>query len=524
MSSNSGYGVMIYNFERNLQVSPFMCIAGQYKTNCLQTGKLLPAAMFLIIFLLFQFYSVGIVSASFSIEDEKRLGKEFYEKLEKSQVLIRNEKVNVYITKLGQKVLLHSQKAPFNFRFFVIKSSAINAFATPGGYVYINRGLINLVDKESELAGILAHEIAHVNARHIASIIEKSQKVGIATLAAILAGAFLGGGTEVAAAVTSFSLATATSLNLKYSREHEEEADRLGLSYLVSTGYDGAAMLDFLKTMRRYEFYSNSVPSYFLTHPGTDERIRYLDAAIQTTYSRKGSDSIVGNLKRIQTILMFGEINLEVSLHHFQNELNKNPRDVDALYGLAVIQEKLGRASESLETFQIVLAISPADDDILRDLGILYFKLGRSSEAIYLFRKALALEANRDNVDVLLYMGRAYEAMADYQSALDIYRILEKKNIDDADIYYNIAMSYGKINDLGNSHYNFGVYFKKKKRFDSASFHFKEALKYFPERSEKYQEVEKELNSLSSLKKYGKENVEKGSTSPKDGKPVRRDR
>ena len=130
MSSNSEYGVMIYNFERNLQVSPFRCIAGsQYKTNCFQAGKLLPAAMFLIIVLLFQFYSVGIVSASFTIEDENRLGKEFYEKLEKSQVLIRNEKVNAYITKLGQKILLHSQKAPFDFNFFVIRSSAVNALS-----------------------------------------------------------------------------------------------------------------------------------------------------------------------------------------------------------------------------------------------------------------------------------------------------------------------------------------------------------------------------------------------------------
>lgn len=501
---------MIYNFERHTQVLPFRYNAeSQYKTNCSVNGKRRFTSALLIILFFFHIYSPGLSSASFTIQDEKKLGKEFYDKLEKSQLLIRNEKVNSYITNLGRKILSKSDKAPFDFQFFVIRSSAINAFATPGGYVYVNRGLLNLVDKESELAGILAHEIAHVNARHIASIIEKSQKLGVATLAAILAGAFLGGGSDVAAAVTSFSIATATSLNLKYSREHEEEADRLGLNYLVNAGYDGTAMLDFLKTMRRYEFYSNSVPSYFLTHPGTDERIRYLDASIQTTYSRKGADSIIGNLKRIQTILMFGERNLEVSLHHFQNELKKDPRDVDALYGLAVIQEKLGRSSESIATFRLALSISPDDDDILRDLGILYFKMGRSSEAIPLFRKAL--DANSENADVLFYMGRAYEAIADYQSALDIYRKLEKRNIDDADIYYNIAMCFGKINDLGNSHYNFGVYFKKKKRFDSASFHFKEALKYFPEQSEKYREVEKELNSLESLKKYGKENAEQKS-------------
>ena len=121
--------------------------------------------------------------ASFTIEDEKKLGKEFYEKLKKNNVLLKNKKVNDYISKLGDKILKQTRKAPFDFRFSVIKSPAINAFATPGGYVYVNRGLINLVENESQLAGVLAHEIAHVNARHIADTIEKSKKVvGISTV------------------------------------------------------------------------------------------------------------------------------------------------------------------------------------------------------------------------------------------------------------------------------------------------------------------------------------------------------
>jgi predicted Zn-dependent protease len=443
------------------------------------------------------FSTAGVSHAAFTIDDEVKLGKEFYEKLEKGQALVRNEKINIYITNLGHKILAQSQKAPFDFRFSVIKSSAINAFATPGGYVYVNRGLINIVENESELAGILAHEIAHVNARHIANIIEKSQKIGIASLAAILAGAFLGGGGDLTAAVTSFSLATATTLNLKYSREHEEEADRLGLNYLVSAGYDGTAMLDFLKTMRRYEFYSNSIPSYFLTHPGTDERIRYLDAAIQTTYSKKGKVSIIGNLGRIQTILMFGERNLEVSLNYFQNELKKDPGDVDALYGLAVTRERLGRTSESLVTFQKAVRLSPDDTDILRDFGIFYYNLGQPSEAIKFLQKASTAE---NDAETLLYLGRSYEAVGNYETALTVYKKLERQKNNDADIYYNIAMAYGKTNNPGDSHFNFGIYFKKKKKTDSALFHFKAALKYFPEGSDKLREIEQEIKTLTPKK------------------------
>ncbi len=443
------------------------------------------------IFLWLFFCTAGLAHASFTIEDEKKLGKEFYEKLEKSNVLIRDKNINAYINQLGNKVLTQSNKAPFDFRFSVIDSSAINAFATPGGYVYVNRGLINMVERESELASVLAHEIAHVNARHIASIIEKSQKVGIATLAAVLAGAFLGRGGDLTAAVTSFSLATATTLSLKYSRDHEEEADRLGMYYLVSAGYDGKAMLDFMKKMRRHEFYSSSIPSYFLTHPGTDERMAYLDALLQTTYVSRGSDSLIGNLKRIQTNLMFEEKNLDISFNHFQNELQKNPNDVDALYGIAMIQERLGRSSEALANLKRALNLSPGDEDILRNLGIINFKMGRTSEAIDFLRKALTL--NEGNQDTILYLGRSYELRGEYATALNLYKKIDTKNITNADIYYNIAIAYGKTNNHGDSHYNFGLYFKKKNKPDSSLYHFREALKYFPKDSEMFQEIEREI-------------------------------
>ncbi len=448
--------------------------------------------------------------ASFTIEDEKKLGKEFYEKLRKNDVLLKNKKANDYITKLGNKILKQSRKAPFDFHFSVIKSPAINAFATPGGYVYVNRGLINLVENESQLAGVLAHEIAHVNARHIADTIAKSKKVNIATLAAILAGAFLGGGGQGSAAAAAFSMATATTLNLRYSREHEEEADRLGMSYMTSAGFNGMAMPDFLKIMKRYQFYSNSLPSYFLTHPGTDERIRYLDGLLQFKYTQQGSENIIGGLGRIQTILMFGERNLDMTQKYFKDLLKKNPDNIDALYGLAVTQGKLGLTGESFKNFNKALALSPDDEDALRDLGISYFKIGQNSNAIAALTKAYALDEN--DAGVLLYLGRAYEASGDYKTAIKLYRKLNEEDPGNANTYYYLAMAYGKANEQGYSHYNFGVYFKKEKKLKSALFHFKAALKYFPEYSEKSMEAQKEIDSIEQL------NPSLRSTHPPSGK------
>lgn len=445
--------------------------------------------------MLFIVLFAGFAQASFTIQDENKLGKEFYEKLSAKDILVKNPRINDYIDKIGRRILKHADDSPFSYTFSVIKSSGINAFATPGGYIYVYEGLINLSENEAQLAGVIAHEIAHATSRHIADTIEKSQKVNMATLLAILAGAFLGGSAEGAAAVTSFSMAAATSLNLKYTRDNEEEADRKGMRYLTGSGYDGQAMLDFLKIMRQFEYYSNSIPSYFLTHPGTGDRIRYLDGLLQTTYRQKGKTNLVGGLNRIKTILVLNQKDLSDSLKFFQNALKEHPDDTDFTYGLAVIQGKLGQTDEALKHFSQALHQSPDDVDILRNLGIFYFNMGKAAEAIKPLQQAYLIDQN--DPETILYLGRSYETMGSNFEALDLYEKFQRDNPDDTNIYYNLAMTYGKTNNPGESHYNFGIYFKKMNKNKSALFHFKAAQNYFPIGTEKGNRIQNEIESLA---------------------------
>jgi predicted Zn-dependent protease len=435
-----------------------------------------------------------ILVADFTIEDEKKVGREFYEKLEKNNALVKDVKVNKYINDLGQSILSKVKNPLFDFTFSVIRSSAINAFATPGGYVYINRGLISLTENESQLASVLAHEIAHVNARHIASIISKSQKVNIATLAAILAGAFLGGGGEVTAAVMGFSLATATHLSLKYSREHEEEADRLGITYLAAADYKVTETINFLKLMRRYEYYSNAVPSYFLTHPETDARIHYLDALIETSYGNQGDAKKYNQFKKIKILMSLDSGNYYEALKYYGNETKNNPTDSDAFYGLAMSQTKLGLLSQAIDSLQKAIKLAPNDEDILRELGTSYVKLGETARAFpYLQR---AYEINAEDPDTISSLGKAYENMGNYDRARDLYQQALKKNPGSDEIYYDLAMTYGKMKNNGEYHYHFGIYFKKKNKQQSALFHFGEALKYFDKDPSKSQKIRDEMKSL----------------------------
>jgi tetratricopeptide (TPR) repeat protein len=168
---------------------------------------------------------------------------------------------------------------------------------------------------------------------------------------------------------------------------------------------------------------------------------------------------------------------------------------VDALYGLALIQEKAGMTAPALENFQKALQLAPQDEDIVRDTGIMYFRAGHPEKAVNLLRKAYRL--NENDATTLSWLARAHEATGDYPSALALYRKLETRKIDDADIYYNMAMAFGKTGHPGESHYYFGRFFKERNRKDSALFHFKAALPHAPKDSNRAKEIESEIKLLS---------------------------
>lgn len=452
---------------------------------------------FILIFFLTVFWTKPC-RAEFTLDDEKKVGKEFYEKLEESHLIYKNQALHDYISQIGHRILAQTKKVPFDFKFYVVDSFAINAFATPGGYIYINKGLILTAKSEGELAGVIAHEIGHANARHIASIIEKSQKLNVAALTAVLASILLGGG-ETSGAVAAFSLAGSSSLTLKYMREHEEEADRLGVQYLVGADYDPMAMVDFLKMMKQYEFLSKTMPSYLQTHPGTDNRIYYLDTLITSQHLQKGSKNIIGNFKRIQAAIPLDATALNYRYAQLSNDLRENPKDTDSLYALALIEDQLGQSDAAIEHYQQILNLSPDDKDVLKNIGTLYLKTGKPILAAeYLERASKLFFPQHD--DILFHLGRAYFASGNYKKALECHLPIKDKSFDDTDVNYFIAMTYGRLNNRGESHYFFGRYFKNSQKVNSALFHFKEALNYFAKNSARYQSITQEIRKLEESK------------------------
>ncbi|WGF89062.1 M48 family metalloprotease [Marinivivus vitaminiproducens] len=188
-----------------------------------------------------------------------------------------SSKVSSYVTGVGNRLAGVSDTPGAEFTFTVLNSSIVNAFALPGGYVYVSRGLLALANDEAELAGVLAHEIGHVTARHTAQRYDRSQAASIGVLGATILGAVLGGdmGAQVAQQLGG---AGAQAYIQGYSRDQEFQADELGVRYLARTDYDPVAMASFLTTLGRNDELTRQEgqsegPSWLASHPRTPDRV-----------------------------------------------------------------------------------------------------------------------------------------------------------------------------------------------------------------------------------------------------------
>lgn len=215
-------------------------------------------------------------------EDEARLGRR-----EHPKVLARfggeydDPRLRAYVQEIGERMVAVSELAGRRFTFTLLDSPEVNAFALPGGYVYVTRGILALADDEAELAGVLGHEIGHVTARHTAQRYTRAVVGQLGAVGATILGAVLGGeaGARIGQQVGTLG---ATAWVQGFSRQQEFEADSLGIRYLVRAGYDPAAMASLLDSLDAWDRYRRrigdrstaDVPSWLASHPRTRERVR----------------------------------------------------------------------------------------------------------------------------------------------------------------------------------------------------------------------------------------------------------
>ena len=225
---------------------------------------------------------LGGGAGSVSLDDEWQLGNQLAAEVASQVKLSNDSQALAYVASVGERIHRATPLANRPFHFYIVNDPSVNAFALPGGHVYVNSGLIAQADHANMLAGVMAHEISHVVARH--SIQQMQQAQGINVLGAILLGQ------NPAALQQILAQVVAGGAMARFSRADEKQADDLGLGYMVAAGYDPHGMLDMFQKLASLEQSSpNAVEKFFLDHPVTADRIRDISNRITQLGATSGT-------------------------------------------------------------------------------------------------------------------------------------------------------------------------------------------------------------------------------------------
>jgi predicted Zn-dependent protease len=246
----------------------------------------------------------------YSLEKEIALGKQLAQEVERQAKVIDDPVIAEYVNRVGQNLVRNSDaKVPFTIK--VLDTEEVNAFALPGGFFFVNSGLLLKAETEAELAGVMAHEIAHVAARHGTRQATKGDLMQIGTIPLIFMGGWAGYAIRQGA-----GLAIPMGF-LTFSRSYEREADYLGLQYLYKSGYDPTAFVDFFEKIQTLEKKKpGSVAKVFSTHPMTDDRIKKAQEEIQTILKPKP--------EYVVTTSEFNDVKARLAMMHSKRKVDTN--------------------------------------------------------------------------------------------------------------------------------------------------------------------------------------------------------
>jgi predicted Zn-dependent protease len=332
-------------------------------------------------------------------------------------MLVEDLEVAEYVRALGRRVAGHSDDPSASFTFFAIDQPAINAFAAPGGYVAVNTGLIRATETESELAAVLAHEIAHVTQRHIARRFEAMERMTIPTIAALAAAILVGSQSgEAGAAAIAAAQAGALQMQIDFTRANEKEADRVGMQTLARAGFDPHSMPSFFERLQTATRYYGRPPEFLSTHPVNVARIADSRSRAEELGYRQVPDSRDYLMVQAKLDALAGDDPQEAVAELERRLEQQSYRDrAAARYGLAIALRRAGEAERAARILEALLEASPERIPFLYELGRTRLARDDIEGALQVYARGLALyPTNRMMVlgraDALLAAGRAPEA------------------------------------------------------------------------------------------------------------------
>jgi len=370
--------------------------------------------------------------AMITLEDEYQFGRMIVRGLRDQDQILEDPEVTEYVRSLGYKLSSQAHDGQQRFNFFMVRDNSINAFALPGGFIGVNSGLMLETKTESELAGVLAHEIAHVTQRHIArSIAAQSRSSLVSTaamLAAILVGAAAGGG-DAAMAGMAAAQSLAIQQQISFTRSNETEADRVGLGILARSGFDPNGMPSFFETMsRRAGISEANMPEMLRTHPVSVNRI---------AETKERADQVKAEGERLPDSLSYaltrerlrvlstpaGENPLEYYNAVIQNEPDASSAQI---YGRGLALMMAGQAQKAVPVFQRLRDADPTVLQYHTALGQAQLQSGQGKASLATLQRASELFPR--NVAVTVRRAEALMQLGDSKKAheilLDLFNVV----------------------------------------------------------------------------------------------------
>jgi predicted Zn-dependent protease len=352
-------------------------------------------------------------TAAVSYEGERGLGQRFDLTARQSVPLITDPDVVAYVNRIGQTIAKTLNPSYFDYQFAVVRDPRVNAFAVPGGWVYVHGGLLAAVRSDDEFAAVLGHEIGHVHGRHLVRQQEQTAALNYTAMLGMLLGA-------IQPAAGALATAASQAAALQYQRDFEQEADYFGARHMQEAGYDPRAMLDFFQQLADQQRLSPTLaPAYLQTHPLSDERLNRLEAVLKTSPGKKRQRPPMSfDLQRVQALARARIEPPADVLAAYRRAVEQHPKDATAqyLYGIVCLETgELGEAQRSLEAARAG-GLEAAD----RELGRLALRQRDAARARELL--TAYLQRSPDDAGALLELAKSEEALGDSAAAMATYQ------------------------------------------------------------------------------------------------------
>ena len=376
----------------------------------------------------------SVISPSY----ERRLGQMFLKQVRHFSRIIDDPEVESYIQALGYNLSSHSDNAEQPFTFFMIDNPVINAFAGPGGMIGINSGVILNSESESEFAGVVAHEIAHVTQRHLARTFEEAKKFSLPTAAAMIGALIIATQDPAAGQAAITGIAGFNVQNqINFTRENEEEADRIGISLMAKSNYEPRGMPAFFERLQKISKFSQSdAPDFFRTHPLTTSRIADSRSRAESYPEKKFKNSHTYELIRYKLLVKTLKTPREAILF-LRNRLEKNEgslnKKLPIRYGLAhayILDSAFAHANQQVKH---LLKNDANDVSYLLLAAKLETEQSKYDSAFRIYKKAYELYP--DYKPVVMAYSRALMDVGKAKETRDIIKKYERHHSHDLNSY-----------------------------------------------------------------------------------------